>query len=289
MKLHAATLLAASVSLVILPGPIAAKPRSAAAALCNALALHVDAAAKDTKTPLFLRSYEPGPDEDRLPGPLATAAFSYDNALAIMALVSCGDVARARRIGDAFVYAVGNDRTFKDGRIRNAYRAGPIGSGAALLPGWWDNTRGAWSEDAYQHGTQTGNVAWVALALLSLDKVTSDPRYRKTARELSEWIRTNTLEASGFSGGVSGFDGEQTKLTWRSTEHNVDVGALGTWLERVAPGPAPEILTRNSRRFLDAMFDESAGMFRLGTLPDGTPQPTSKFALDALSWPLIGV
>ncbi len=130
--------------------------------------------ATDSKKPVFLLSYEPGPGENKLSAPLATAAFSYDNALAIMALVSCGDVARARRIGDAFVYAAQNDRTFKDGRIRNAYRAGPVGSGAVLLPGWWDNTRRAWSEDAYQDGTQTGNVAWVALALLHLDRATSD-------------------------------------------------------------------------------------------------------------------
>lgn len=262
-----------------------------AAAPCEAIARHVDMAAP-ASGPLFLLSYEPGPDETRLPGPLATTAFSYDNALATIALVSCGDVARARRIGDAFVDAAHNDRTFKDGRIRNAYRAGPVGSGAALLPGWWDNSRRAWSEDAYQDGSQTGNVAWVALALLTLDRATHEGRYRETALALAEWIAKTARETNGpmgFSGGRAGFDDAQTRLAWRSTEHNVDVHALGTWLAGEAPGPVPAALAQGSQTFLDAMFDPTAGMFRLGTTPDGTRQPVEKFALDALLWPLIGV
>ena len=278
---------------------LAALPSSAVAlaaqarAPCAAIARHVDGAGgPGPGAPLFLLSYEPGPGETRLPGPLATTAFSYDNALAITALVACGDVARARRIGDAFVDAARNDRTFDDGRIRNAYRAGPVGPGPVLLPGWWDHTRRAWSEDAYQDGSQTGNVAWVALALLTLEQATHEPRYLETARSLAAWIANHTRETNGvggFSGGVAGFDKKQVKLTWRSTEHNVDVHALGTRLQSMAPGPMSDILAQQSKTFLDAMFDARAGMFRLGTLPDGARQPTEKMALDALLWPLIGV
>src|SRR4051794_28274242 len=91
--------------------------------LCASIANHVDlAGGADTSEPVFLRSYEPGPNEASLPPPLALSAFSYDNALAIIALVACKDLPRARRVADAFIAATRNDRTFTDGRVRNAYR-----------------------------------------------------------------------------------------------------------------------------------------------------------------------
>lgn len=275
--------------------PAGAAEASSAPKACAALAHHVDeAGGAEPGSPVFLRSYEPGPNETRLPGPLASSAFSYDNALAIIALASCGDFARARRIGDAFVIAVGNDRTYRDGRVRNAYRAGPLKPGSVALPGWWDAKDKLWAEDAYQDGTQTGNVAWVALALLTLDrhaKGEAKTEYRNAAEELAGWIATNAAAPGnlyGFSGGVAGFDGKQSRLTWRSTEHNVDVHALGIWLSLLGSAQGQE-LARPSRLFLDAMFDAASGHFRLGTMPDGTMQPPGKVALDALTWPLLGV
>ena len=259
---------------------------------CAAIAAHVDAVGGAGDGPLFLLSYEPGPGEAALPAPLATSAFSYDNALAIIALVACQDTKRARRIADAFVGAVAHDRTFNDGRVRNAYRAGPQDAGPAKLPGWWDAAQNLWAEDPYQDGTQTGNVAWVALALLSLDGVGDGNPYRHTAERLASWIADHAAEdkaPGGFSGGLDGYDPKQTKLFWRSTEHNVDVHALGAWLNRDGASAVGGRLASSSRVFLDAMFDTKAGMFRLGTKPDGTFQPTERVAFDALTWPLVGV
>jgi hypothetical protein len=267
-----------------------AQTPAAAPALCASIAKHVDlAGGADTSAPVFLRSYERGPDEASLPPPLAASAFSYDNALAIIALVACNDLPRARRIADAFVAATQNDRTFTDGRIRNAYRAGPVKAGPVPLPGWWDTQQKIWAEDAYQDGTQTGNVAWVALALLNLDQATASQAYKPTVEGLARWIAQHTQQPGGFSGGMAGFDKSQTKLEWRSTEHNVDVYALGQWLDRLGEDPTGRMLAQSSRGFLAAMFDETRGMFRLGTMPDGTTQPADRLALDALIWPLIGV
>ena len=64
-------------------------------------------------------------------GPLAQAAFVYDNAAAAIALLGCGRVELARRIGDALRYASAHDRFWHDGRVRNAYAAGPIDAGAS--------------------------------------------------------------------------------------------------------------------------------------------------------------
>jgi hypothetical protein len=272
--------------------PVAQTP-AAASTLCASIAKHVDlAGGTGTNEPLFLRSYEPGPDEASLPPQLASSAFSYDNALAIIALVACNEVARATRIADAFVAAINNDRTFTDGRIRNAYRAGPVKPGTVPLPGWWDNEKHIWAEDAYQVGTQTGNVAWVALALLNLDQAMATQTYKPTVEALARWIAQHAQhpgEPGGFSGGMAGFDKTQIKLEWRSTEHNVDVHALGQWLDRLGEDPTGHTLAQSSRGFLAAMFDETRGMFRLGTVPGGATQPPDRLALDALIWPLIGV
>jgi hypothetical protein len=270
-----------------------AQAQTPAPAICASIAKHVDlAGGADTRGPVFLGSYEPGPDEASLPPPLASSAFSYDNALAIMALVACNDIPRAKRIGDAFVAATQHDRTFTDGRIRNAYRAGPVKPGPVPPPGWWDNRQKIWAEDAYQDGTQTGNVAWVALALLTLDQATASQIYRPAAEGLARWIAQHAhdpREPGGFSGGMAGFDTTQIKLKWRSTEHNVDVHALGQWLERMEDDPTGRMLAQSSRGFLAAMFDETRDMFRLGTVPGGATQPPDRLALDALIWPLIGV
>jgi len=265
----------------------------AQAPLCSAIMKLVEkTAAGDTVSPLFIPSYEPGDDEAGLPLPIAGSAFSYDNALAIMALVSCNEVHAAKRIGDAFLAAIASDRTFKDGRVRNAYRAGIVKPGPVPLPGWWDAEHNVWAEDAYQDGTQTGNVAWVGLALLALEQASGDGRYREAAKGLARWITNNTLEdrpPAGLTGGMAGFDASQTAIRWKSTEHNLDAYALGVWLVRNATDSSVHELVKATRSFLDAMFDPIQGGFRLGTLPDGRSQPPDMYALDALIWPLVGV
>lgn len=276
---------------------VVSEPQSAtaqskdAAVLCRSIGRRVEAIDAGHGGGIFLRSYDPGPGEAALPPPLASTAFTYDNALAAIALVACGDTSNAARIADGIVTAVEHDRSFQDGRIRNAYRAGPVRQ-PALLPGWWDGTQKRWAEDAYQDGSQTGNAAWAGLALLAVAQSRPEdaPRYIQTARKLAGWIRMQTDgKTAGLRGGVEGFDGQQTVLRWKSTEHNVDAYALGTWLERIAPAPEAPSVSRSARAFLDKMFDAQEGMFRMGTEPDGTIQPRDRYALDALIWPLIAV
>jgi hypothetical protein len=204
-----------------------------------------------------------------------------------MALVACGEVGQARRIGDAFLLALDNDRTFKDGRVRNAYRAGPVREGPVLLPGWWDASANHWAEDRYQDGTATGNVAWVGLALMTLHEAIAEPRYRAGARRLADWVQANAADgsAAGFTGGRDGFDPEQTALTWKSTEHNLDIVALGTWLNE----PTTVAMAASARTFVDAAFDGEAGCFRMGTNPDGRMRGLDAVALDTQLWPLLGV
>ncbi len=246
--------------------------------------------ARDGRGAVFLVSYRPGPNEGEAPFPLRGSAFVYDNALALVALVACGDVPKAVRIGEALLGAVTDDRTFQDGRLRNAYRAGPSAPGQkALLPGWWDAAAGHWAEDAYQDGTSTGNVAWAALGLLTLHDATGDPRYLAAAGRLLGWIETNAGDPSGigYTGGLDGFDPSQTKLTWASTEHNVDVAAAAEWFVRVSGDQAFGAMARSARAFVTRAFLAQEGCFVLGTTPEGASADPSHLALDTQLWPLL--
>ena len=51
-----------------------------------------------------------------------------------MALVGCGERDKARRIGAAIFWAIDNDRTWHDGRLRNAYAAGVVVMKRVSLP-----------------------------------------------------------------------------------------------------------------------------------------------------------
>lgn len=118
----------------------------------------LDPARKNARleTPRFLVSYraKAGSDFDRV---LRNAAYTYDNALALLAFLAVDDRSRARQIADAFVLAQSRDRfrpsdshhtSMYDGSIRNAYQAGdlltPPGWTAgcrthtARMPGWYE-------------------------------------------------------------------------------------------------------------------------------------------------------
>jgi len=96
--------------------------------------------------PRFLVSYqtESDPRDQSIVGRFDLAqrntAYTYDNALAILAFIADGtpdSIRRARLIGDAFVWASRHDRTFTDGRLRSAYQAGDV----ELPPGWLPHDR----------------------------------------------------------------------------------------------------------------------------------------------------
>jgi len=251
-------------------------PETDGARYCAPLANAVTSQAAGAKA-VFVRSYEHGQDESRLPAGLASSAFVYDNALAAIALVACGNVTSATTIGNALSLAVRTDRTFTDGRVRNAYRAGPVGEGAPALPGRWDDKQKIWAEDAAQDGSSTGNVAWAALALLTLHQATKQESFLTDAEHLIDWVMANTSSGSGFRGGFHGYDPQQVPLTWISTEHNVDVYAVATWLFRLTGERKYADAASQARQFLQRAFD--VDHFLLGTKPDGSLNDSGMLAL----------
>lgn len=263
-----------------------ASPDSQRARYCAPLANAVASQAAGSEA-AFVRSYEHADDESRLPAGLASTAFVYDNALAAIALIACGDVNSATIIGNALSLAARNDRTFRDGRVRNAYRPGPVGKGPPALPGWWDANQKIWAEDVAQDGSSTGNVAWAALALLTLHQATKQESFLADAERLIDWVIANVSTGSGFRGGFHGYDPQQVRLTWISTEHNVDVYAAAAWLFRLTSVRKYADAASEARRFLGRAFD--GDHFLLGTKPDGSLADPSMLALDVQLWPWMAI
>jgi hypothetical protein len=258
---------------------------------CDAVARAVDAGAPATG-PVFVASYSAPPSAAPIPDPLKTSAFSYDNALAAIALIACGDAPRATRIADAFLAAIARDRSFADGRIRNAYMSGAVAGGAVKLAGWWDSAANRWDEDAYQDGTATGNVAWVALALLNVHGATGRPDYVKAASRLLAWIPARASDGpgpTGYIGGMAGFDGAQRAETWKSTEHNLDVAAAAHWANMLTHDPAEAAMAEKATAFVAARFQRDAGYFLLGTKADGSEADRTALALDVQVWPVLAI
>jgi hypothetical protein len=234
---------------------------------------------------VFLASY---PTAE--PGPLAGTAFLYDNALAALALVGCGERDKAERIGQAILWAQANDRFWKDGRLRNAYAAGAVSVMPVNLSGWWDKQQNRWLEDRYQVGSDVGNQAWAMLALLALDKPGPETPYRAAAVKIGAWITQwrDMRGAGGFTGGVIGHEPSPEPRRWKSTEHNTDLTAAFTLLADRTDAAEWREAAGQARHFVEAMWNAECGCFPAGTGEDGVaPNPT--LSLDAQIWPLTAL
>ena len=256
-------------ALFLLPLPAVAEP-------CAVLARQVDAAGRGAA---FVASYPVAPDKA-----LRNVAFLYDNAAAALALIGCGDLGRAGRIGDAILAAQAQDRFWKDGRLRNGYLAGPVKS-PAQLGGWQDGSR--WVEDGYQAGSDTGNLAWAMLALLGLHHAGTGDRYLTGAIRIAAYVE-KSFDPPGFTGGTFGGEPAPQRNSWKSTEHNVDLAAAFSALARATGDPHWAQRAGQARGLVAAMWNKHCGCFATGTGLDGKTQ--NRFlALDAQLWPLLAL
>jgi len=240
---------------------------------------------------------------------MRNVAFTYDNAVTLIYFLSVGETERARLMADALVYAQNHDRYFDDGRLRNAYQAGDL----RLPPGWNPNGKadtvrmpgrsdvtGIWWEDAVQVGTSVGNAAWALLGLLGAFESLGDSKYLDAAVRLGSWIENNCRVVgalAGYSGGFEGWEpgpnsAGQTKLLYRSTEHNLDLFAAFSRLARLTGNDTWSERAQHARTFVQSMWSASEGHFWTGTVGvtegDDTIN-TSVVPLDAQSWTLLSM
>lgn len=252
--------------------------------------------------PRLLLSYETQPSPLESDAVVRNAAFVYDNALALRLFLAVGERRRARLLADALATAVERDRYFSDGRIRNAYQAGDLvaapgwlsygRSGAVRLPGWYDPVRQQWLEDEYQVSTDTGNVAWAMLALLSFAEATGERRPLAAAERLAEWVERNCRDlrgAGGYTGGFRGWEPAPRKLSYKATEHNLDLYAAFRRLYRLTNHPKWLDRAAHAKRFVAAMWDRTERKFWTGTLDDGETVNRAVVPLDVQAWAVLAL
>ncbi|MDM0034217.1 hypothetical protein QTI33_18935 [Variovorax sp. J22P271] len=288
------------VALALLAGPVATAAAASdirqalARQSCDGLRRAVATDARgEPATPLLLTSYRPDRVIEGVPPletTLANVAFVYDNALAGIALLACGETASAGRIADAIVRAVERDPHYTDGRVRNAYRAGPLADAKPVLPGHWDAARNQWIADAYQLSTATGNVAWAALLLLNVNQVAPAPRYVDATTKLLTWIEQRTravVDPDGYQGGWYGWDDAQGAQTWKSTEHHIDIAMAAAWAARSSARPEQARQAQTALAFVSRMWNAQQQRFHIGTQADGKTIATTGSGLDAQLWPVL--
>jgi hypothetical protein len=240
--------------------------------------------------PMILPSYPDMRGDDPATRALQDVGFVYDNALAGIALSACGAPEQARRIADALLLAPASDVTYKDGRLRNAYRSGAVQNNKVVLPGYWQQRGNYWSQNPYQTGTASGNSAWATLLLLTVYDNTHDPRYLDGAVAQLKWIAVHTFNAAapaGYEGGVFGYDNKQIVQHWKSTEHNIDIYAAATWAHREGADAAIARQAQIAATFVTAMWDSHQQRFFVGTGEDGKTIEREKSGLDQEIWPLL--
>ncbi len=248
----------------------------------------------------FLTSFETIPSNIDFDTVLRNVAFTYDNALALIAFTADGNQNRAKILADAFVYAQNHDRYYTDARLRNAYQSGdliiPPGwtpntrTGTVRLPGWWDSGKQIWYEDKEQVGSGTGNLAWTMIALLNYYEQYGGEQYLATSISLGDWIENHTRDtrgAGGYTGGYEGWEPNPTKLLWKSTEHNIDLYVAFNRLYHITNDSKWQIRAQHARNFVEAMWNDTEGFYWTGTMEDGLTINSQVIPLDSQTWSLL--
>jgi hypothetical protein len=256
----------------------------------------------------FIVSYQTQRPEATFDAVNKNAAYSYDNAVALMNFVAAGDVIRAKLLADGFVYALHHDREFAPGRLRNAYAGGdlvlppgwtPHGlSGTVRMPGWYDPVQKLWFEDDSQVGSSTGNAAWVMLALESFYGRFGGQEYLDTLVDMADWVEANAGSyPSGFTGGWDFAEQGWVQRGYKSSEHNLDVWAAFSRLSslvRFSANPAQVSTSAHwaqeatsAKTFLLSMW--AGDHFWTGTLEDGVTPYEKVIPTDVQAWAFLSL
>ena len=250
-----------------------------------------------------LASYYPGKAEKAVAIELRNCGFTYDNALAALAFIAAGDKNRAGHILDCFKYALLNDRS-GEMKLRNAYRDGNYSKkyNDVLLPGFWKDSINSWCEDSYQVGTNLGNSAWAAIAMLQYDRVFKTDTYQKSACRVMDYVLDNFKGDDSNPGIASGYDGwtengpqniplkdrkDVQWYTYKSTECNLDAAVAFGYLYQQTKDSKYKTASEDCWNFLESMYIPSEKRYVIGTTNDGITKNTRNSFFDSIAWPIL--
>ena len=263
--------------------------------------------------PLFLRSHEPV-SLSRDDAFINNFAYVYDNAIAAMTLCYASEYDKACQIADALVYAARNDRYYPPSILRNAYFNGDPrsypgwqsvkGEAFALIPGFFNTAFNEWHEDRYSVSVNAGNVGWSILALAEVYRhVPTKTDYLETAMKLGDYVYDNFYspdsDGGGYFGGYEGWEPSPAnpqppqKLTYKSTEHAIDLYIAYKRLAEIAPGKTDAdryyAAAIHARNFVLSMYDPAQGCFYTGTTTDGKTINKDNLPLDTNTWGILAL
>jgi hypothetical protein len=248
--------------------------------------------------PMFIKSYASREVDDSGDWVINNFAYVYDNACAMIALSKDGKFDKAKQIADAIVYAAENDRYYTDGRLRNAYANGDpqsysgwhsrISDEMSQNSGFWDEAEGAWFEDYYTVSTSTGNIAWAILALNEAHRSFPDgDKYLETAKRLGDFVLTLESPTGGFTGGYEDWEGQEFSVTYKSTEHNIDLIAAFGQLAEFTGEDKYKTASESAKAFVMSMYDPALNLFYTGTGTDGVTINKDVLPLDCNTWAIL--
>ncbi len=206
---------------------------------------------------------------------LTDVAFTYDNALAIIALLRAGEGASARALGDGLLYAQTHDETFTDGRLRQAYHADDF-----IL----ENGNAHFAYEFGLIGTAVGDMAWAGIALAQLARATGIARYRTGAIRIAQWIHDKTYSTSGLGGYTFGQTaGLETR---KSTEHNIDVAGFFRLIQTLTGQRVWRDRSDHAWAMVEAVWNDADGFFWTGSEDDGATinKLGTQLPLDPQTW-----
>jgi len=208
---------------------------------------------------------------------LGDIGFIYDNALTSLALLSSGDLRRARAIADALLYAQDHDDTYHDGRLRQAYHANTFVNQDP------NQTANYGSEFGFT-GTAVGDMAWTGLALAHLARAVPSGPYLAGALKIGEWIADRKRYSTTGLGGYT-FGETEGLVDHKSTEHNIDVYGFFRLLARLTGDSVWNARAEHAREFVEAVWNDADGFFWTGS-NDGSEINKSplQLPLDVQAW-----
>jgi hypothetical protein len=206
-----------------------------------------------------------------------TDSVTYDDALVIAAFLARGtadDIARAKVLGDSLLYAQAHDPK-QDGRIRAAYAPTPLTSPGKVAE--TDST------------SDVGNMAWVGQALAQLYARTGVTGYLTGATSIANWIQANARDTRGHGGYTGGYDDRNKKITWKSTEHNLDIYGFFGMLATETGDATWNTRAQYARTFAVSMWNAGKHLFWTGTGTDGASVNTDFVPEDTQTWSYLAL
>ena len=179
-------------------------------------------------------------------------AFTYDQALAVIAFVHAGDFSAATKILDFYL----NAQKIENGAVANAYYAsnGEIAECVA----------------------HAGPNIWLGLAMAHYMDKTKDMRYLSFTEGLARWLFSFQDADGGLKGGPA--------ISWYSTEHNLDAYAFYKMLVKLTGDQSYERRAGQTLSWLN-----KNAFSRIGTPLIKRGKGDATIATDTYAWSITAI